>query len=149
YATSLHELPSQQRKRNSHTHDYIGIGISRLVSFPALSPLPFAEMEIRRIVGTLTRFARSLMLLGHDATEHRIRTTATDTRVLHVASHSEVNMMDPLFSVIYVEADDQSDGALYAYELFSMDMNIDLIMLSSCESASGTYIQGSGMVGLG
>ncbi len=149
YATSLHELTSHQRKRNTHTHDYIGIGISRLATFPALSPLPYAEMEIRRIVSTMTRFARSLMLLGNDATEHRIKNTATDTRVLHVASHSEVNMIDPLFSVIYVESDENSDGAIYAYELFGMDMNIDLIMLSSCESASGTYIQGSGMVGLG
>jgi CHAT domain-containing protein len=149
YATSLNELTSHQRKRNTHTHDYIGIGISRLVSFPALSPLPYAELEIRRIVSTMTRFARTLMLLGNDATEHRIKTTATDTRVLHVASHSEVNMIDPLFSVIYVESDEKTDGALYAYELFGMNLNIDLIMLSSCESASGTYIQGSGMVGLG
>lgn len=149
YATSLNDIRSRQRKRDNHTYDYIGIGISQLASHPNLSPLPFAELEIRRIVGTLSRFAKTVMLLGNDATEHRIKSTATDTRILHVASHSEVNMIDPLFSVIYVESDDQSDGSLYAYELFGMDMNIDLIMLSSCESASGTYIQGSGMVGLG
>jgi len=149
YATSLNELASQSRKRTTYTHDFIGIGISRLASFPSLSPLPFAEIEVRRIMNTLKRFARSIMLLGQEATENRIKTTATNSRMLHVASHSEVNMIDPLFSVIFVEADERSDGALYAYELFGMDMNIDLIMLSSCESASGTYIQGSGMVGLG
>ncbi len=74
---------------------------------------------------------------------------------MHFASHSEVFENDPLYSLIYLNEDTLSndssdaadDGFVYAYELFQMDLSNEMIMLNSCESGSGNYIQGSGIVG--
>jgi len=149
YATSIreHGMPSTGRRR--YPSDFLGVGIAKLNAFPRLNPLPYAEEEVGRISATLASFSRRSTLLGRQATEVAIREQASDNRILHIASHSEVNLTDPLFSVIYLEADESEDGALYAYELFGLNLDAELIMLSSCESGSGAFIQGSGMVGLG
>lgn len=149
YATSIreHGLPSSGRRR--YPSDFLGVGISRLNAFPKLNPLPYAEDEVGRISASLGSLPKRSILTGAQASERAIREQASDNRILHIASHSEVNLTDPLFSVIYLESDESEDGALYAYELFGLDLDMELIMLSSCESGSGAFIQGSGMVGLG
>ncbi len=149
YSTSIREHHSTDRTRPDYTSDFLGVGISRLRSFPLMNPLPFAEQEVNRISNTLSKLGNQRILTGAEATEAAIRQNAAGSRILHIASHSEVNMSDPLFSVIYLEANETDDGALYAYELFGMNLDMELIMLSSCESGSGSFIQGSGMVGLG
>jgi CHAT domain-containing protein len=42
----------------------------------------------------------------------------------------------------------QDDGQIHAYELFPLHMKSDMVMLSSCESGTGSYITGSGLIGL-
>ena len=44
-------------------------------------------------------------------------------------------------------SDDQLTS-LYAYELFDIQMNSELVMLNSCSSGSGSYLQGSGIMGI-
>lgn len=148
YAASLSELSGSDRAPLRSALDFLGVGISRLASFPRLNPLPNAESEVEGIRKGLGRSDRKRILTGAAATETRVRAGAPDTRILHIASHSEINDTDPLFSVVYLESDSLNDGALYAYEWFGLSLNNDLVMLSSCESAGGTYIQGSGMIGL-
>lgn len=149
YATSIREYSMTTAARRTYAIDFLGVGISRLQAFPNLNPLPYAEVEVGRISETLESLSRHDVIRGLSATESAVRARASDSRILHIASHSKVSMTDPLFSVIYLEADETEDGALYAYELFGLDLDAELIMLSSCESGSGTFIQGSGMVGLG
>lgn len=149
YATSIREHSMERPVRRRYGSDFLGVGISRLNAFPALNPLPYAEEEVGRISAVMTTLPRQDILRGSIATEAAVRQRASANRIVHIASHSEVNMTDPLFSVIYLESEGTEDGALYAYELFGMNLDAELIMLSSCESGSGTFIQGSGMVGLG
>lgn len=149
YATSIQEHSTGKLPNRRYSSDFLGVGISRLQAFPNLNPLPYAEDEVGRIGATLVALPRQKLLLGPLATEAAIRQRASGSRILHIASHSEVNMTDPLFSVIYLESEGAEDGALYAYELFGLNLDTELIMLSSCESGSGAFIQGSGMVGLG
>lgn len=149
YATSIREHAMERPIRRRYGSDFLGVGISRLNAFPALNPLPYAEEEVGRISAKLTTLNRQDVLRGTLATEAAVRSRASASRIVHIASHSEVNMTDPLFSVIYLESEGMEDGALYAYELFGLNLDAELIMLSSCESGSGTFIQGSGMVGLG
>lgn len=148
YGASLTELTLDRPSLVRTTTDFLGVGISRLRTFPKLSPLPNAETEVSGILAQLGGGRRQRVLTGAAATETQVRASAADTRVLHIASHSEINGSDPLFSVVYLESDSLNDGALYAYEWFGLALGNELVMLSSCESAGGTYIQGSGMVGL-
>lgn len=148
YATSLAEIHRIGNDRTGRSTSFLGVGNSRLASFPKLAPLPNAETEVRRIASRFSPPASHRTLLGAEATETNTRLNAATSRILHIASHSDVNMTDPLFSVVYLESDSLNDGAFYAYEWFGLDLANDLVMLSSCASAGGAYIQGSGMIGL-
>jgi CHAT domain-containing protein len=64
-----------------------------------------------------------------------------------------VSGRNPLFSRIYLSSADTSKGdeqpgPIFAYQLFNLHLTNQLIMLNSCESGSGSYLQGTGVVGI-
>jgi len=68
-----------------------------------------------------------------------------------MATHSEISESDPLFSRLHLmpELDSEnSDNQIFAYELFELDLQNELIMLNSCDSGGDRAIQGSGIMGL-
>lgn len=160
YINSLKNFQDDGNEISGHETDFLGFGISNFEGLQSnmdhdrsLSSLPFAENEVKSINKKLTRLPNSQVLTSDQGTEKAFRANAGTSRVLHVASHSEVFHPDPLYSVIYLNSGDDSsdfrdDGLIYAYELFEMDLSNDMVMLSSCESGSGSYIQGSGIIGL-
>ncbi len=151
YASSLSELGrSESGNLRSDGPLFYGVGISRSATHPTLTPIPFAETEINRIGDRLAQTGDVRIRTGSRATEQTVLREAGASRILHIASHSAVNLRDPLFSVIYLESDsDSTDGSLYAYELFGTDLRNELIVLSSCESGAGRNLSGSGLIGLG
>ncbi|MFU8860981.1 MAG: CHAT domain-containing protein [Cyclonatronaceae bacterium] len=144
----------------AHSRDFTGFGVSsfnRPVQTPygtrELSSLPYAEIEVNQISSAITNLTNFEIKTGEHSTEKNFRNYAADSRILHIASHSEVFHNDPLFSLIYLnnedgDTDSDNDGRIYAYELFELNLSNELVMLSSCESGSGSYIQGSGITGL-
>lgn len=74
----------------------------------------------------------------------------SNAKIVHIATHSEVSEQDPLFSTIYLNDynSESNINSLYAYELFDQRLNNELIMLNSCSSGSGNYLQGSGIMGI-
>ncbi|KPP95253.1 MAG: CHAT domain [Bacteroidetes bacterium HLUCCA01] len=117
-----------------------------------LASLPFAREEIQESARILSRFGQTKTLLNEQGTPAQVRAAARDTRILHIASHSFVYDSDPLFSVLQLHPGQdgpQSNGQIYAYELFTEELTSELVVLSSCESGSGSYIQGSGIIGIG
>ncbi|MEX0773553.1 MAG: CHAT domain-containing protein [Balneolales bacterium] len=160
YVNSLKDFQESGTENKDHETGFLGFGISNFEGFDSnlhhdrpLSSLPHAESEVNRIDKKLTRLPDNKVLTSNQGTEKAFRANAGNSRVMHVASHSEVFHPDPLFSVIYLHGGDNSsdyrnDGLVYAYELFEMDISNEMVMLSSCESGSGNYIQGSGIVGL-
>ena len=162
YSNSLKDLESSfaHNPRRRYDQDFLGFGIthfskpeSQLLPGRYLPALPLAEKEVQDIASILTSFENNVYHLSHDGTERHFRKGANNSRILHFATHSEVFENDPLYSLIYLNPDEgsvnnaASDGLVYAYELFQMDLANEMVMLNSCESGSGSYIQGSGIVG--
>ncbi|TVQ13839.1 MAG: CHAT domain-containing protein [Balneolaceae bacterium] len=162
YLNSILDLinHTERTPKLTHNRDFAGFGVSnfnRPVQSPygtqELSPLPYAEIEVNEISSTITNLTNIVTKVGRESTERNFRNYAADSKILHVASHSEVFHNDPLFSLIYLnnedgDTDPDNDGRIYAYELFELNLSNELVMLSSCESGSGSYIQGSGITGL-
>jgi CHAT domain-containing protein/tetratricopeptide (TPR) repeat protein len=73
-------------------------------------------------------------------------------RVLHLATHSEVDSRAPHLSrlaLAQLDTRGQSiDGALFAYEVAQLPLATDLVVLSGCSTAQGTLLPGEGLVGL-
>ncbi len=156
YFTSLKEFESNRRTFNTKTENtFTAFAISDFKNFEsvALPSLPYATVETQNINSVLTAFNDKKIYTGTEATKSAFKQQVGSSRMVHVATHSEVSEQDPLFSTIYLKNSNssdtlESDQALYAYELFDTPLNSEFIMLNSCSSGSGNYIQGSGIMGI-
>lgn len=153
YFTSLQDyLENNRNARGNLEIDFSAFAISYFDDFQQTLPsLPFATQEAREIQKVLTSFNDKKVFTGNGATEQAFQTQLNTSKILHVATHSEVSSRDPLFSTIYLksaESNGTKGNALYAYELFDNQLENDLIMLNSCSSGTGSYLQGTGIMGI-
>ncbi len=125
-----------------------GYRAATLASGLSLGPLPRARQEARSVVSRLG--GGSLLVVGGDATERFIKTAELNRfRMLHLAAHAVVDEPHPERSALLLApgADDE-DGLLQIREIVNLDLKGRLVILSSCSSASGTMVEGEGVMGL-
>ncbi len=97
--------------------------------------------------------ADRLILLGFEANKQTVlRSNLGDYRALLFSTHGASHSQQPEFSRLELSRIDREggvqNGALYAYEIGTLDLRAELVVLSSCESALGPAISGEGPVGL-
>lgn len=85
-----------------------------------------------------------------DATESNFKKETKDYSVVHLAMHALVDNQDPMNSklVFNTSTDTIDDGYLHAYELFNMEMNPELVVLSACNTGYGKLEKGEGVMSL-
>lgn len=161
YLNNLRELTHREPITDYKT-DFTGIGISDFSDAGRghLISLPQAPDEVRQIASRLDRVSSSRVYTESQGTLSAFREGAENSRILHLASHSEISESNPLFSRIYLYPESSSAGTegsaaesafnseLFAYQLHDMNLNNELIMLNSCDSGSGEYFQGTGVMGI-
>ncbi|MBN1560357.1 tetratricopeptide repeat protein [candidate division KSB1 bacterium] len=118
-----------------------------------LKELAYSEQEIREIVELFSEKKRqSFGYLHRDASEENFKSQARRYNYVHIASHSLINEMQPkLSAIVFSQPTDPSlveDGLLYAGEIYNLNINADLVVLSSCESGIGKMVKGEGMMAL-
>jgi hypothetical protein len=73
-------------------------------------------------------------------------------RYVHFATHTIINNAHPGLSGIVlslVERDGaEQDGFLRAYEIFNLDLPVEMVVLSACSSGLGQQVAGEGLVGM-
>lgn len=71
-------------------------------------------------------------------------------RIVHFATHGVLDPERPLHSFLALSertADGKAvDGALYAREIYDLDLPAELVVLSACDTARGRQIRGEGLV---
>jgi CHAT domain-containing protein len=112
-----------------------------------LIDLLWAKEEIHQISDI---FDSSKILLFDDATEYTFKNIASEAKILHLATHTILNDSFPLHSRLVLKPDkwDIDDGFLNTYEIYNLDMNSDLVVLSACNTAIGKLIESEGMMSL-
>ena len=73
-------------------------------------------------------------------------------RYVHFATHSLIDLVHPDLSGMVLSLVDEhgrpSDGFLRLYEIYDLDLQAELVVLSGCESGLGKPVAGEGLVGL-
>lgn len=114
---------------------------------PSLAYLKNAPIEVmeasKRVAGKVNIYE----YLNEHASKQTFEQEVHKADILHIASHSIVNESNPLFSKIILSSSNQTDEALYAYELFNLDLNPRIAVLNACSSGSGNNMRGSGLLG--
>ena len=84
------------------------------------------------------------------ATERNFKDWSPNFKILHIATHGIMNDIDPMMTrlVFYQDNDSIEDGNLYAYEIYSLQLNAELAVLSACNTGSGKLQQGEGVMNL-
>jgi CHAT domain-containing protein len=107
--------------------------------------LRWAEREAK-FIGQ--RYASATVLVRDQATEATAKMLGGGAGILHFATHGELNEGDPLASALLLVPTAGEDGRLEVRELFGMDINARLVVLSACETGLGKLSRGDELVGL-
>lgn len=112
-----------------------------------LIPLPYAIAEAE----SGERFFNGNLFLGMRASEQHFLETAPKSRIIHLATHAFTNDQYPLRSGLVFEAsrDSIEDGFLNAYEIYNLQLDADLAVISACNTGLGKVQEGEGVMSLG
>lgn len=114
--------------------------------------LPFAGREARAVLD-LAGARGSFLALGFEATrEAALGPALSRHRILHFATHGEIDGEHPELSRLVLSRLDrhgrERNGFLHAHEIRHLDLPVELVVLSACETALGRELRGEGLVGL-
>jgi CHAT domain-containing protein len=107
--------------------------------------LKFAESEARVVAGL---FPDSRLLIRKDASVTNFLQAAGLSSRLHFATHGKFQSDSPLSSGLYLAKDERNDGLLSVGRLYSLNLDLDLVTLSACETGLGKISNGDDVVGL-
>ncbi len=117
-----------------------------------LDRLQYTRTEAEKILA-LVGVNQSLQALDFNAS----RTTATDPnlaqyQIIHLATHGLLDPVNPELSGIVLSLYDQQgqpqDGFLRLHDIFNLNLPVELVVLSACETGLGKQVKGEGLVGL-
>ena len=115
-------------------------------------PLRHTKKEAEAIL-TLAEGGDARSAIGFEANrEFVLGGGLEDARMVHFATHGHLDDARGELSGLVLSQFDRTgrriDGYLWAYEIFQLRLNADLVVLSACETALGEEIRGEGLVGL-
>ncbi|MEQ9403511.1 MAG: CHAT domain-containing protein [Cyclobacteriaceae bacterium] len=158
YTFETNELPNPgftERKEQ-----LIGFAFSKEQEFPvtgntdyskfrneALSELPGTGVELKNI----SRVFEGSFFYGSESKESVFKNLGPKHEIIHLALHGIMDDENPDNSrlIFQKNVDSLDDNVLFSHELYNLNLNADLIVLSACQSGAGQVATGEGLMSLG
>lgn len=127
-------------------------GVRAGSSVAPLARLPFSRREADEIAALLPP-GSARVSLGFDANKMALLGGAAGRyRILHLATHAILDDTRPGLSRIAMSQVDrqgrQVDGFLRLFEIYNLQLPAtSLVVLSACDSGTGKYVRGEGLIG--
>ena len=130
-----------------------------------VNPLPGTEVEVDSIFNLYKKNGKKAMIKTHlHANENFVKSgELVKYKIIHFATHGFVNEEKPKFSGILFSQDttvntdniyleysskQQNEGILYQSEIYNLEFNAELVVLSACETGLGKITKSEGVIGL-
>lgn len=100
---------------------------------PRSAALPGSREEVEAIRALYGR--QATVLTNGAASEEAFRAAAPRYGVVHLATYGVLNKHNPLFSYVALNPSADVDGRLEVHEVFGLELNARLLVLSACQTA--------------
>lgn len=140
-----------QKGVNEYPNKSPSVFLCAPVKFPAkdqLAELPGTEKEVSVISDLFGGNVKSIVTFN-EANETAIKSgNLAMYDYLHFATHGIVDEMEPELSCIFLSESKDEDGSLYTGEIFNLELNAEMVVLSACQTGLGKLSKGEGVIGL-
>ncbi len=113
-----------------------------------LMPLPGIQKE----VDLISKELKTKLFKGSDASEINFRKNSNNFNILHLAMHAFIDDSQPAYSRLAFfqnsNEDAENNGWLNTADIYNLDLNARLTVLSACNTGSGTLRKGEGVMSL-
>jgi len=101
-------------------------------------------------ISSILRWFQGKEYYGSDASEANFKSVMQDPAILHLAMHSMPDPDNSRYSFLLFDRvnDTLEDGRLYNYEISRSRMSSPLVVLSACNTGSGTLSRGEGIMSM-
>ena len=128
--------------RATNTEDFSG----------PIARLPFTRREANEIVGLLPA-GTGTKVLDFEASRETVNSgLLAQYRIVHFATHGLANDEYPELSGLLLsminEKGQVQDGFLQLHEIYNLNLPVDMVVLSACETGLGRKVRGEGLIGL-
>lgn len=119
-----------------------------------LARLPFSEEEAKGILALVKEPGQTLSALGFDASYARATSgELAQYRIVHFATHGLIDSEQPELSKLALSQFDEKgqprkEAFLPLADIYNLELNADLVVLSACQTALGQEVRREGLIGL-
>ncbi|MEV0535581.1 CHAT domain-containing protein [Kitasatospora sp. NPDC050463] len=108
-----------------------------------------AEEALERHAAAVAGAMDGKAVLGGAATPRRFLRELDHARYVHVAAHGAHNEWAPWYQCLFLAPDPDNDGRVFAHDILRADLRgVELVTMSSCESALGRFDANDNLRGL-
>ncbi len=130
-SASIHALCYQRAER--HTGPSLILGVED-------PKTPFVRQEVEGVAAVVPE---PEVLIGSGATERALREIGARSQLVHIATHGYFRQDSPMFSAIRL-----ADSYISLYDLYHMNLPVDLLTLSGCVTGLDVIAAGDELLGL-
>jgi CHAT domain-containing protein len=119
------------------------------IIIPQLKDQQLSEYQLKRINFDTDEFTsgfKKTICQNDTITVNNFISEEKNSRITQLVTHGIVDLENPVKSKLIFSYSDSTNDCLYAFQLYGMKINSDLIVLNTCNSGIGEIIRGEGIM---